>query len=123
MSLIKRGELSHAARVLTSTGIAPGTQATLDELTDPLLRPALPAEPLPPDLADFAPARDVDLDRDVFATVLRRTRRGLSGGMWGSRYEHFKPCLEDDVAFDAMYDVAQRLAKAQIPEIVRDGLF
>ena len=42
--------------------------------------------------------------------------------MWGSRYEYYKPCLEDDIAFDALYGVAQRLAKAEIPETVRDGL-
>ena len=35
--LAEQGELSHAARSLASAGIAPGTQATFDELTDPIL--------------------------------------------------------------------------------------
>ena len=113
MSLIKQGELSYAARVLTSQGLAPGTQATLDELTNPQLRPADPAERIPANLEAFEPADQVELDKDVFATVLRQTRRGLSGGMWGGRYEYFKPCLEDKVAFDALYDVAPATAVPQ----------
>ena len=80
MSLIKQGELSHAARVLMSRGLAPSTQATLDELTNPQLRPSRPAE-VPNELDDFAPAQHVELDRDIFATTLRQTRRGLSGGI------------------------------------------
>ena len=108
--------------MLTSKGLAPATQATLDELTNPQLRPQHPADPFPDGLEAFAPAQQVELDKDTFATVLRQTRRGLSGGMWGGRYEYFKPCLEDEVAFDALYEVAQRLAKAEIPNTIRDGL-
>eukprot|EP00959_Pyramimonas_sp_CCMP1952_P407227 8534538-Pyramimonas_sp.AAC.1 len=42
--------------------------------------------------------------------------------MWGRRCEYYKPCLKDKVAFDALYDVAQRLAKTEIPHAIRDGL-
>eukprot|EP00959_Pyramimonas_sp_CCMP1952_P227056 4747344-Pyramimonas_sp.AAC.1 len=66
-------EFSHAAQVSTSPGIAPGTQATLDQLR---LWPASPADPLPPNLKQCAPARQLSLDRGVFAIVLRQPRKG-----------------------------------------------
>ena len=117
-ALIKVGELSHAARALDSNSLAPGTTATLDELRNPDLRPQRPAEPMPPALQDFQPPEHVNLDKDVFGTVLRQARRGLSAGKLGSRYEYFKVCLEEEAAFDALHAVAQRLARAQIPNIV-----
>lgn len=40
----------------------------------------------------------------------------------GWRYEHYKLCLEDYVAFDALGDVAERLAQAQVPEKVQQAL-
>ena len=47
MKLIEEGELSHAARMLQSLELAPGTQAMLEELRDENLRPPVPAVPLP----------------------------------------------------------------------------
>ena len=64
----------------------------------------------------------VTLDKGVFATVLRESRKGLSGGLWGARYEYFKSCLEDDTALDVLYDVAQRVARAEIPTTIRDAM-
>ena len=106
IQLIHEGELSHAARVLQSMELAPGTEATYAELCDEILRPQNPAEPLPDGLPEFAPARPVDLDKRVFGDVLRQSRRGQSSGLLGSRYEYYKVCLEDDAAFNALYAVA-----------------
>ena len=111
--LIRQGELSHAARALDSNSLAPGSAATLAELQDPALRPQEPAEPMPPALEHFQPPQHVDLDKDVFGTVLRQTRRGLSSGKLGSRYEYYKVCLEDEKAFDALHGVAQLLARGE----------
>ena len=41
-ALIEKGELSHAARVLKSAGLAPGNTDTLRQLTDPQCRPPDP---------------------------------------------------------------------------------
>eukprot|EP00959_Pyramimonas_sp_CCMP1952_P220368 4607158-Pyramimonas_sp.AAC.1 len=49
-------------------------------------------------------------------------RKGLSGGLWGARYEYFKPCLEDDTTLDALHEVDQRVARAEIPTGVRDAM-
>ena len=54
--------------------------------------------------------------------MLRESRKGLSGGLWGARYEYFKTCLEDDIALDSLHEVAQRVARAELPTIVRDAM-
>ena len=116
MGLIEQGELSHAARTLKSLGLAPGNQTTLEELRDPQLRPEVPAEDLPGELGPFRPMHHIILDMNLLGTVLRQARKGLNCGMFGSRYEYFKLCLEDDVAFNALGRIAQQLARAQVPE-------
>ena len=85
-------------------------------------RPEEPSEALPNNLPQFTPAEPVHLDRDIFAIVLRESKKGLSGGLWGARYEYFKTCLEDDTTLDALYEVAQRVERAEIPTIVRDAM-
>ena len=90
----ERGKLSHAARMLKSTGLAPGTQATLDELRGQ--RPQALRDPLPPEVSEYQPREAVRLDADIFTAVLRETRRGLSAGSEGTRNKYLKLCLEDD---------------------------
>eukprot|EP00959_Pyramimonas_sp_CCMP1952_P377756 7912621-Pyramimonas_sp.AAC.1 len=68
LSLIKQGELSHAARVISSNGLAPGDDNTYAELTDRRLRPEEPSEDLPNNCPQFAPAEPIHLDRNLFAT-------------------------------------------------------
>ena len=46
IALVEEGELSHAARALQAAALAPGSQATLDELRDARLRPPEPVEPI-----------------------------------------------------------------------------
>eukprot|EP00959_Pyramimonas_sp_CCMP1952_P236946 4951895-Pyramimonas_sp.AAC.1 len=69
------GELSHAARVLSSSGLAPGNDTTLGELKNPQLRPETPTIPFPDGFRDFQPSSPLTLDRDLFGDVLRQTRR------------------------------------------------
>jgi len=122
VKLVEEGELSHAARVLYASALAPGNRATLEELRDPALRPQQPQESLPDNLAQFVPAAPVDLDKQVFGDVLREARRGKSAGVLGTRNEYLKLCLEDDVAFNALFDVSQRLARAEVPNTIVEAL-
>ena len=89
-------ELSHAARMLKSMDLAPGTQATLDELRSQ--RPQDLRDPLPPEASEYQPREAVRLDADIFTAVLRETRKRLSAGLGGTRNEYLKLCLEDDAA-------------------------
>ena len=122
MELVHAGELSHAARALSSPGMAPGTAETLAELRNPQLRPQHPRIPLPTGLEQFQPAQRIALDRHIFGTVLRTSRKGLSSGMWGGRYEFFKLCLENDTSFEALCEVAELLAQGRIPRRIADSL-
>ena len=122
VKLVKEGELSHAARMLYASALAPGNQATLDELRDPAIRPQAPQEELPDNLAPFAPDHPIELDKQVFGDVLRESRRGMSAGIFGNRKEYLKLCLEDDVAFNALYEVSQLLARAEVPHEIVEGL-
>ena len=117
------GELSHAARLLSSPGIAPGTQQTLDELRNPALRPTIPSEPFPQEFQQFRPRSDgIRLDKHIFGNVLRTSRRGQSAGLSGGRCEYYKICLEDTVAFDVLFNVAELLARSHVPSSIRDVL-
>ena len=116
--LAEQGELSHAARVLRSTGMAPGTDATLQELTDLNLRPPVASEPLPDGLPMFVPSEPLELDKQIFSDTLRSSRRGLSSGVSGNRNEYLKLVLEDDVAFDLLFAASSRLARAEVPECI-----
>ena len=92
-ALVEQGELSHAARVLKSAGLAPGSPETLAQLRDPNLRPQELRTPLPDGVASFVPLAGLRLDAGLLAAALQGARRGLSPGLGGMRYEHFKVCL------------------------------
>ena len=117
-ALIHQGEFSHAARLLQSNGVAPGTADTLQELRNPPLRPQERVDPIPGDLLRPRHDRAVELDPDTFAEVLGGTRKGLSAGLGGHRYEYFKLCLEDDEALRLLTAAAQHLAQAAVPAAV-----
>ena len=94
--LIKQGELSHASRLLTSTGLAPGNQSTLEELRDPRLRPADPLRAIPECIQSYKNTEQIELDFELFTQNLKSARRGLSAGVGGIRDEHLKVVLEDE---------------------------
>eukprot|EP00959_Pyramimonas_sp_CCMP1952_P064621 1348721-Pyramimonas_sp.AAC.1 len=52
---IKMREISRARILLTSTGLAPGTDATLAELQDEDLRPRRLTEDIPDEILQFQP--------------------------------------------------------------------
>lgn len=99
------GELSHAARELESAGLAPGNLLTLAELQDPNLSPQLPVEPIASALLAGAPV--ITLDKQRFGAILREARRGVNAGFSGLRNEYLQVCLDHDLSFDALYDVAE----------------
>ena len=77
-ALVQLGELSSGRHAPEGVSLAPGTNATLDELQDPNKRPPVPREELP---NDFFVRRGplFDLDHDIFAKNLRVSRRGAAG--------------------------------------------
>ena len=75
--MVTRGELSHAVRLLRSNGIAPNNDATLRQLTDPLLRPPARIRDLSDEFLGHQPDEKVVPDRSKFLVNLRGVRCGL----------------------------------------------
>ena len=72
--LAARGELSNAARLIRSNGLAPGDDNTLAQLTDPALRPQVRQKDLTMSVSEYLPDEHVQLDKERFISNLRRAR-------------------------------------------------
>ena len=93
--------------------MAPGTDATFDKLQSK--RPTSQREELPPNVLNFVRQGSLILDRDIFAECLRTAPKGSSPGPGGLTYEHLRVLLDDPVAFGALADAAEALARADLP--------
>ena len=120
--LIKKGELSHAARLIKSVGLAPGNQDTLAQLTDPNLRPREQIQPLSNEILQYEPAASFRLDRGRFARNLRKARRGLSSGLAGNRNEHLKLSLENEDTLNDLGEIAQYFCDANLPNEISEAM-
>ena len=116
------GELSAARQALTSEPLAPPTEATLQQLTDPSRRPAEPYRPLPQDILDAAPAVPLALDRTALLANLPRARRGAAPGPSGYTAEILRLVLDEEDASQLFFEVASLLARAHVPESAVAGL-
>ena len=68
--LASQGELSHAARLIRSNGVAPGTPETLAQLTDPALRPPHRMQDIPHQAYNYRPDEKVELNKDLFIEIV-----------------------------------------------------
>ena len=75
VKLVQLGEVSAGRQALESARVAPGTLATLAELTNQQRRPPLPRDPLPAGLANAMPQSPFDLDFDRFARNISSANR------------------------------------------------
>ena len=121
-SWLSLGELSAARRALEGTVLAPGTLATLAELTNPVRRPPRPRDPLPPEILGLEPEESVRLDEDQFAKNIRSARRGAAPGPSGMNSEHLFPILESDRTLASVCQVAGFLARAEVPLSILSAL-
>ena len=116
--LARLGELSAARQALIAEPLAPPSDSTLRELTDPERRPPHSYRPLPPDLLDFQPDAPVAIDRAALLTNLRRARKGSAPGPSGFTAEMLRLVLDDEEATLAFADAATLLARAQVPTAI-----
>ena len=107
---------------LTFLGLAPGTKATLDELTNPDLRPPRPTAPIPAQLLEQLPAEPLKLDSSKVLEALRSAGRGSAQDLSGTRYEHLRVLLEDEELWNVLVRFLQAFARAKVPEEVAAGL-
>ena len=118
--LVQVGELSAARQALEGTALAPGNQATLDLLTDATRHPPHLRTPLSPEVLGHTPIREFELDEPTFNKNLRSSRRGAAGGPSGMTMEHLRPLLDEPRALHLFFLVAQKLARADVPDTIVD---
>ena len=119
---VKMGELTRARHILTAAELAPGDETTYRALTDPARRPPEPRTAVPAAALQHEPAQPVRLTAKAVAAALRDTRRGGAAGLSGMRVEHLKLLLQDLDAVDLLTEAATRVARAQVPTDVAEGL-
>ncbi|CAK0790564.1 unnamed protein product, partial [Prorocentrum cordatum] len=110
--LIRLGEVSAARQALTASAVAPGTQATLDELRDPARRLQQPREQLSERAARAPPQGLASLEPDRLLTNVRRRMTG----------EHLQTLLDDEHCCDLLHHAATLLARAEIPCPVAEAI-
>ena len=103
---VEQGELSHVARELCSSGLAPGFQATLDWLRDSASRPVELSESVSENAVSLVPEAPIELHKRPTSKVLRSSSRGLSAGNIPNRSEYLKLCT----VFNLFYRTVCRLA-------------
>ena len=92
LSLVQVGELSAARQALEGASMAPGTIATLRELTHPDRRPPVPREEMSRVVAEAQPAERFQLASEEFLICVRKARRGAAAGPSGMTSDHLFLC-------------------------------
>ena len=121
-ALVHIGELSAAGHALTAQPLAAGTLETLAELRDPERRPPVPYAPLPDSVLRHVPAEPCPLPLQDFLRCLRSARRGSAAGPSGTTNEHLRILLDDDEDARLLHGAAVRLANADVPSEVLEGI-
>ena len=122
LSLVQVGELSAARQALEGASMAPGTNATLRELTHPDIRPPVPREGMSRVVAEAQPAERFQLVSEEFLICVRKARRGAAAGPSGVASDHLFPVLESEVVSDLLTQVASLLATGQVPGEILDAI-
>ena len=117
---VQEGEVSRARQCLTGAALAPGTDATFQEMQR--RRPQALARPLSEEVLDFEPDSPVELDRSMFLASLKSAPRGSSSGPGGWTYEHLKGMLDNTDTFELLLSACNSLSQAKVPREIADAL-
>ena len=124
LALVQVGELSSARQALEGADLAPGSDATLQELRNPVRRPNVAREPIPEDLRNLVPP-EFELDEELFLRTLRSSKRGSAGGPSGMTNEHLRPLLDSTHDAHLLFLAGEQLARAHVPPniitLIRQG--
>ena len=110
--MIRCGELSKAARVLTSSGLAPATKETTQKLTAKHPRRSSVIEE---QLADPFIESPVVLSSHQFITI-KKASKGSGCGLSGWRYEHLRVLISDSFTAENLFRVCSIIAAGLVPE-------
>ena len=104
-SCVREGDISRAARLLTSSGLAPDSAETLQRL-----KAKHPQSSVPLSSPCDDSAGPITLERESFLKALKSTPRGSAPGPSGLRFEHLKVCSEVRDLCDCLCGIVQKVA-------------
>ena len=112
LKLIRQGELSRAARMLTSNGLVPESEETVSKLKSK--HPARRSDPhyQPPPVAGDT---GLILDQHTLMQAIRKAPRGSSAGPSGWRYEHLKCLIGINETADLLSSACNSIAQGHLP--------
>ena len=107
---IKSGELSRAARILTSNGLALPSEGTVESLKR---KHPIRSEDIVSN--DVDASMSISLKKTIFLEAIKKSPRGSAPGPSGWRYEHVRLLLGNSLTSDLLFEVCCLIAKGQIP--------
>ena len=116
-SCVREGDISRAARLLTSSGLAPDSAETLQRL-----KAKHPQSSVPLSSPCDDSAGPITLERESFLKALKSTPRGSAPGPSGLRFEHLKVCSEVRDLCDCFCGIVQKVAAGGLGPVVGRAL-
>ena len=116
LGLVQMGELSAGRAALEAAELAPGTNATLQQLQDLARQPPRAREPIPDHLLTEMPVAQFDMEEHKFPQNLRSARKGVAPGPSGMTCEHLRPLLENSRDSYSFFLMAEQFAQEVAPE-------
>ena len=110
------------AGALEGANVAPGTMATLRELTNPARRPLVARHALSQEILRSEPVEALELDGEVFLTCLKTARRGAAAGPSGMTADHLFSIFESQADSELLVQVASKVAVGDVPNEVIDSI-
>ena len=116
------GELSSSRQALEGGEIAPGTRATLQQLTDESKHPPRLIVPVPPEIMSHTLRVPFALDSDKFLKNVRSAKRGAAAGSSGVTVEHLRPLLDSVTDQQWLCKLAEQFAQGRITPTVIEAI-
>ena len=113
---VQMGELSGGRAALEAAELAPGANATLQQLQNPVRRPPRAREPIPEQLLTEMPVSQFDMEEHRFLQHLRSARKGVAPGPSWMTCEHLRPLLENTRDSHRFFLMTEQLAQEVAPE-------
>ena len=107
---VKYGELSKAARILTSHGLAPPSEKSIQRL-----RAKHPARKMSLNLSGVDKVSSIRLNKSIFLESLRKSPRGSGAGPSGWRLEHLRVLQDNASTSDLLFSLCSLIAEDKVP--------
>ena len=111
---VQSGEVTRARQCLTGAALAPGTDATLQEMQS--RRPQQVQRPIPRNVLEYQPDVPLQVDRN-FIKSLKSAPKGASPGPGGCTYEHLRVLLDEVGILDLLFEAVSSLAQATVRKL------